>query len=197
MDVLLSLVSAWSEVPLVNEDGGSLPVGLELGLVGVALTVFGGDLVGTEDGPDLVVGGVLTCGGGVFGSSTGSGSTGFGGSGSEIVGSRDGGTTSITFCGSAGGEGDLSTSGGVASSELLARGDVGLLFRSENGEVWMIGWTGGHRWPIESLELWALRRGGHSLPGTLPSLGVEVTLEVRGGHSLLSFASSFAESPVV
>ena len=42
MDVLLSLVSAWSGVPLVNEDGGSLPVGLELGLIGVALTVFGG-----------------------------------------------------------------------------------------------------------------------------------------------------------
>ena len=110
-------------------------------------------MVGTEDGPDLVVGEVTTCGGGVFGSSAGSSSTGFGGSGSEIVVSRDGGTISITFGGSAGGEGDLSTSGGVASSELLARGDVGLLFRSENGEVWMIGWTGGHRWPIESLEL--------------------------------------------
>ena len=41
MDVLLSFVSAWSEVPLVNEDGGSLLVGLELGLVGVALTVLG------------------------------------------------------------------------------------------------------------------------------------------------------------
>lgn len=32
---------------------------LEFSFVGVALTVFGGDLVATEDGPGLVVGGMV------------------------------------------------------------------------------------------------------------------------------------------
>jgi len=35
----------------VNEDGGGLLGVLALGLVGVFLTVFGGDLVAMEDGP--------------------------------------------------------------------------------------------------------------------------------------------------
>lgn len=110
---------------------------------------------------------------------------------------RDGGMTSITFGGSAGGEGALSTSGGVSSSEPLASGEVGVFFSSENGEAWMIGWTCGHRCPEESPELCALRRGGQSLLPTLLSLDEEVTLEVRGGHSLFSLISSLAESPVV
>lgn len=45
----------------------------------------------------------------------------------------------MTLGGSGGGEGDLVTSGGVASSSRLARGEVGLLFNSENGDAWMIG----------------------------------------------------------
>ena len=127
----------------------------------------------------------------------GSGSTGFGGSGSTRVGSRDGGVTSITFGGSVGGEGTSSTSGGVPSSEPLASGGVGVFFNSENGEAWIVGWTGGHRCPEESPELWVLSRGGHSLAPTLPSFGEGVTLEVRGGQSRFSLASSLAESPVV
>jgi hypothetical protein len=75
----------------------------------------------------------------------GSGSTGFGGSGSTRVGLRDGGVTSITFDGSVGGDGALSTSGEVPSSEPPASGEAGVFFNSENGEAWMIGWTGGHR----------------------------------------------------
>jgi hypothetical protein len=60
VDVLRSLTSACNGVPLVNEDGGGgLPVVLALGFVGVALSVFGGDLVATEDGPGLVVGEVI------------------------------------------------------------------------------------------------------------------------------------------
>lgn len=61
----------------------------------------------------------------------------------------------------------------------------------------MGGWTGGHRCPEESPELWVLSRGGQSLPPTLLSFGGEAALEVRGGHSLLSFISSLVESPVV
>ena len=37
--------------------------------------------------------------------------------------------------GSGGGEGDLSASGGVTSSESLTGGEVGLFFNSENGEA--------------------------------------------------------------
>lgn len=55
------------------------------------------------------------------------------------VGSREGGTTSITSGISARGEEDLSASGGVVSPELLEREEDGLVFSSENGEVWMIG----------------------------------------------------------
>ena len=127
----------------------------------------------------------------------GSGSIGFGGSDSTRVGFRDGGVTSITFGGSVGGEGTLSTSGGVPSSEPWASGEVGIFFNSENGEAWMIGWTGCHRCLRESPELCALGRGGHSLPPTLLSFGGEATLEVRGGHSLLSLISPLAESPVM
>ena len=114
------------------------------------------------------------------------------------MGFRDGGVTSITSGGSAGGDGDLSTSGGVKSSESLASGEVGGFFSSGNGEAWMVGWIGCHRCPGESLPvLWVLSRGGHSLPPNLLSFGVEPMLEVRGGHSLFSFASSLTESPVV
>jgi hypothetical protein len=181
----------------VNEDGGSLLGVLAWGFVGVALTVFGGDLVATDDGPDVVVGDVIVGGGSAFGISTGSGSTTFGGSGSARVGSRDGGSTFITLGISTGGEGDLSTSGGVASPELGTRGEIGLFLSSKNGDVWMVGWTGGQRCPEESPELCALSRGGQSLLPTELSLGVEVMLEVRGGHSLFSFTSALAESPVV
>jgi len=91
----------------------------------------------------------------------------------------------------------LSTSGGVESSEPLASGEVGLFFDSGNGEAWMVGWTGGHRCPLELPVPCALSRGGHSLPPTLLSFGGEETSEVRGGHSLFSFISSLTESPVV
>ena len=57
MDILRSLASGWSEVPLVNEDGGCLPGVLVLGFVDVAFTGFGGDFVATEGGPDFVAGG--------------------------------------------------------------------------------------------------------------------------------------------
>ena len=127
----------------------------------------------------------------------GSGSTGFRGSGSTRVGFRDGGVTSITFGGSVGGGGTSSTSGGVPSSEPLASGGVGVFFNSENGEAWMIGWSGGHRCPRVIPEPCELGRGGHSLPPTLLSFGGELTLEVRGGHSLLSLISSLTESPVI
>lgn len=60
VDVLRSLVSAWSEVPLVNDDGGGLLGVLVFGFVGVVFTVFDGDLVATEDGPGLMAGGVVT-----------------------------------------------------------------------------------------------------------------------------------------
>ena len=60
------------------------------------------------------------------------------GSGSTRVCFRDGGETSITFGGSAGGEGALSTSGGVSSSEPLVSGGVVVFFNSENGEARMI-----------------------------------------------------------
>lgn len=196
VDVLRSFASAWSEVPLVNEDGGVLLGVLVLGFVGVVFTVFVGDLVATEEGPGLAAGEVTT-GWGISGVSMGSGSTGFGGSGSTRVGFRDGGVTSITFGDSAGGEGVLSTSGGVPSSEPLASGEVRFFFNSENGEVWMVGWTGGHRCPGESPGPCELSRGGHSLPPTLLSFGGELMLEVRGSHSLFSFISSFVESPVV
>jgi len=180
---------------LVNEDGGGLFDGL--GFVGVDLTVFGGDFFATGDESDLVVGGATVGCGGVFGGSTGSGSTGFGGSGSTRVGFRDGGVTSITFGGSAGGEGDLSASWGVKSSELLVSGEAVAFFSSGNGEAWMVGWIGCHLCPEESPVLCLLSRGGQSLPLTLLSFEVELILEVRGGHSLFSFASSLAESPVV
>lgn len=49
------------------------------------------------------------------------------------MGFRDGGVTSITFGGSGGGEGALSTSGGVFNPELSASGE--LFFDSENGVV--------------------------------------------------------------
>ena len=61
----------------------------------------------------------------------------------------------------------------------------------------MVGWIGSHRCPRESPVLCALSRGGHSLPPVLLSFGGEAMLEVRGGHSLFSFGSSLAESPVV
>lgn len=57
VDVLRSLASVWSDVPLVNEEGGSLLGVLVLGFVGVVFTDFGGDLVAIEDGPDWVAGG--------------------------------------------------------------------------------------------------------------------------------------------
>jgi len=195
VDALLSSVSGCSDVPLVNEDGGGLVGALVLDLVGVVFTVFGGDFFATGDGTGL--GGATVGRGGVFGVSAGSGSTGFGGSGSTRVDFRDGGTTSTTFGGSAGGEGDLSTSGGVKSSEALTSGDVEVLLNSENGEAWMVGWIGSHRCPEESPVLWVLSRGGQSLPPTLLSFDTEVVFEVRGGHSLFSLTSSLAESPVV
>jgi len=189
VDVLRSFGSAWSEDPLANETGGDLLDVLVAGFVGVVFTVFGGgDLVPTKDGPGLVAGG-LAVGWDVSGASMGSGST--------RVGFREGGVTSITFGGSAGGEGALSTSGGVPGSESLASGGVGVFFNSENGEARMIGWTGGHRWPGVSPEGCTLGRGGHSLPPTLLSFGGELTLEARGGHSLLSLISSLVESPVM
>ena len=197
-DALRSSASGWSDVPLVNEDGGGLFGVLVFGFVGVVFTVFGGDFFAAGDGSGLVAGGATVGWGGVFGVSTGSGSTGFGGSGSTRVGFRDGGLTSITLGGSAGGEGDLSTtSGGVESSELLVSGDVCAFFSSGNGEAWIVGWIGCHRCLGESPVLCVLSRGGHSLPPTLLSFDVEVVFEVRGGHSLFSFASSLAESPVV
>lgn len=58
VDVLRSFASGWSEVPLVNEDGGDLLVVLAVDFVGVVFTVLDGDLVAAEDGPDLVAGGV-------------------------------------------------------------------------------------------------------------------------------------------
>ena len=58
VDVLRSLVSAWSEVPLVNEEGGSFFGVLVLGVVGVVFTGFDGDLITTGDGADLAEGGV-------------------------------------------------------------------------------------------------------------------------------------------
>lgn len=61
----------------------------------------------------------------------------------------------------------------------------------------MIGWTGGHRCPAESPEFCELSRGVHSLLPPSLSLGGKAALEVRGGHSLFSFTSSLAESPVV
>lgn len=61
----------------------------------------------------------------------------------------------------------------------------------------MVGWIGSHRCPEVSPEFCALSRGDQSLPPVLLSLGGEATLEVRGGHSLFSFVSSLAESPVV
>ena len=70
------------------------------------------------------------------GLSTSSGSTG---PDSAMVDSRDGGVISITLDISTGGGGGSLTSGGVASSESLASGEVGLFFNSGNGEVWMIG----------------------------------------------------------
>jgi len=56
VDVLRSFGSAWSEVPLANEDGGGLLGVLVADFVGVVFIVFGGDLVTTEDGPGLVAG---------------------------------------------------------------------------------------------------------------------------------------------
>ena len=56
---LLSLASAWSGVPLANEDGGGLSVALALDFVDVALTVFEGGLAVAGDGPGLVVGGAV------------------------------------------------------------------------------------------------------------------------------------------
>lgn len=193
-DVLRSLTSGWSGVPLVNEEGGSLLSAFVAVFGGVDLAAFDGGLVATEDGPGLVVGGVTVGWGSVFGVSMGSDSTGSRGSDSTTVGFRDGGVTSIS---SAGGEGALSTSGGRSSSEPLARGEVGGFFNSENGEAWIIGWTGSRRCPGESPGLCELTRGGQSLMPTLLSFGGEVTLELRGGHSLFSLTSSFAESPVV
>lgn len=193
-DVLRSFTSGWSEVPLVNEEGGCLLGVFAADFVGVGLAAFDGGLVATEDGPGLVAGEVTVGWGGVFGISMGSGSTGFKGSDSTRVGVRDGGMTSIT---SAGGEGALSTSGGAPSSEPLASGDVEVFISSENGEAWIIGWTGGRRCPGESPGLCELSRGGQSLMPTLLSFGGEATLELRGGHSLLSLISSLAESPVV
>ena len=197
VDALRSSASGWSDVPLVNEDGGGLVGALVLGFVGGDFTVFGGDFLATGGDSGLVVGGATVGCGGVLGISTGSGSTGFGGSGSTRVGFRDGGVTSITFGGSAGGEGDLSTSGGVKSSEPLTSGEVEAFLSSGNGEAWMVGWIGCHRCPEESPVLCLLSRGGQSLPPTLLSFDVEVVLEVRGGHSLFSLASSLVESPVV
>ena len=92
----------------------------------------------------------------------------------------------------------MSTSGGIISSEPLASGEVGLFFKSENGDAWMFGWIGGHRGPGRSPDVCVLGRGDRSPPPpTLPSLGEEAMLEVRGGHSLFSFVSSLAESPVL
>lgn len=136
-DALRSLPLARCGTPLVYEDGGSLLVALVVGFVGAALTVFEGDL--TTDGPDLTDGGETVDWGGVLGVSTNSGSTGFGGSGSTVVGFRDGGVTSMTLGISTMGEGNFSTSGGEASSDPLASGEVGLFFDSGNGEVWMGG----------------------------------------------------------
>jgi hypothetical protein len=58
VDVLRSFGLAWSEVPLANDDGGDLIGVLAAGFVGVVFTIFGGDLVATEDGPGLVAEGV-------------------------------------------------------------------------------------------------------------------------------------------
>ena len=198
VDALRSSVSGWSEVPLVNEDGGGLLGVLVMGFVGVVFTVFGGDFIATGDA-GLTAGGATVGWGGVFGISAGSGVTGFGGSGSTRVDLRDGGRTSITFGGSAGGGGGSSTSGGAKSSKRLASGELVSFFNSGNGEVWIVGWIGCHRCPEEESPVFcALSRGGQSLPPTLPSPGEEVMLEVRGGgHSLFSFTSSLAESPVV
>ena len=193
-DVLRSLTSGWSEGPLVNEEGGIWLGILVADFVGVGLAAFGGGLVATVDGPGLVAGGVLAGWGGVFSVSMGSDSAGFRGSDSTRVGSRDGGVTSIP---SAGGEGDSSTSGGEPSSEPLANGEVGVFFNSENGEAWMVGWTGGHRWPGELPAPCELTRGDQSLMPTLLSIGGEATLELRGGHSFFSLTSSLVESPVV
>ena len=135
VDALRSLASVRSKDPLVKEDGGDLPSVLVPGFVGAFFAVFSGDFVAVGDGPGLVAGGVTVGFGGVFGASTGSGSTGFGGSGSIRVGSRDGGVTSMTFSSSAGGEGGLSTSRGVIRSESLTSGEVGLFFNSENEEA--------------------------------------------------------------
>ena len=145
VDALRSSVSGWREVPLVNEDGGGLLGVLVLDFVGVVFTVFGGDFFAAGDGTGFGTGGATVGWGGVFGMSEGSGSTGFGGSGSTRVGFRDGGTTSITFGSSAGGEGDLSTPGGVKSSDALTSGEVEALLNSGNAEAWMVGWIGGHR----------------------------------------------------
>lgn len=144
MDVFLSLASARRGAPLENEEGGCLLAVLVLGLVGVVLEVFERGFGATDDGPGLVVGGGIVGWGGELGLSTGSGSRGFWGSGSAIVGSRDGGVTSITLGSSGGGgEGDLVTSGSggvTASSSSLASGDVGLFSSSGDGEeVWRIG----------------------------------------------------------
>ena len=122
VDVLQSFGSAWSKVPLANETGGSSLGVLVAGFVGVVFTVFGGeDLVTTEDGPSLVAGGSAV-GWDVSGILMGSGST--------RVGFRDRGVISITPGGPAGGEGVLSTSEGVPSSEPLASRGVGVFFNS-------------------------------------------------------------------
>ena len=57
VDVLRSVLSGWSEDPLVNEDGGGLLGVFVLDFVGFDFTDFGGDLATTEDDPDLVEGG--------------------------------------------------------------------------------------------------------------------------------------------
>ena len=193
-DVLRSPGSGWSEVPLVNDEGGTWLGVLVTDFVGVGLAGFGEGLVVTVDGPGLVAGGVSVGWRGAFSVSIGSDSTGFGGSDSTRVGSRDGG---VTFIPSAGGEGVSLTSGGEPSSEPLESGEVGIFFNSENGEAWIVGWTGGHRCPGELPAPCELTRGGRSLVPTLLSFGGEATLELRGGHSLFSLTSSLVESPVV
>jgi hypothetical protein len=57
VDVPRSLTSAWSDGPLLNEDGGGLLCILVVGFGGVVFTAFGGDLAAAGDGTGLGTGG--------------------------------------------------------------------------------------------------------------------------------------------
>lgn len=57
VDVPLSLISAWSDGPLLNEDGGGLLCVLAVGFGGVVFTDFGEGLAAAGDGTGLGTGG--------------------------------------------------------------------------------------------------------------------------------------------